>query len=60
MEASCYGSASVFFNDESIPEDVKCEVQEYIYELIDESEYKWSIPKGAREIANAYCAENFN
>ena len=59
MEVSCYGSVSVFFDDENISEDVKCEVQNEVYNLIDKNEYKWSVPKGAREIANAYCAENF-
>lgn len=58
-EVSCYGSVSVFFDDESIPEDVKCEVQKEIYKLIDKNEYKWSVPKGAIEIADAYCAEEF-
>ena len=60
MEASCYGAVSVFFDDENIPEDVQCEVQGEIYKLIDKNESKWSVPKGAREIANAYCAENFS
>ena len=60
MEASCYGAITVFFNDESIPEDVQCEVQDYIYELIDEYGYKWAIPKGARKIVDAYCQENFS
>lgn len=58
-EVSCYGAMSVFFSDETIPEDVKCAVQKEIYNLIDKNENKWSVPKGAREIANAYCAENF-
>lgn len=58
-EVSCYGAMSVFFEDESIPEDVKCEVQKEIYNMIDKNESKWSVPKGAREIADAYCAENF-
>lgn len=60
MEVSCYGAVSVFFSDESIPEDVKCEVQEEIYNLLDKNEYKWSAPKGAKEIADAYCAEEFH
>lgn len=58
-EVSCYGAISVFFEDESIPEDVKCEVQKEIYNLIDKNENKWSMPRGAREIADAYCAEEF-
>lgn len=58
-EVSCYGAMSVFFDDENIPEDVKCEVQKKIYDLIDKNEYKWSVPRDTREIANAYCAENF-
>ena len=60
MEVSCYGSVSVFFSDEeNILEDVACEVQKEVYNLIDKNEYKWPIPKGAREIADAYCAEEF-
>lgn len=59
-EASCYGAVSVFFNDENIPEYVQCDVQEAIYKLIDKNESKWSVPKGAQEIADAYCVENFN
>lgn len=60
MEASCHRAVSVFFSDESIPEDVKCDVQKTIYNLIDKNESKWSVPKGAREIADAYCAEEFH
>lgn len=59
-EVSCYGSVSVFFEDESIPEDMKCEVQKEIYNLIDKNERKWSVPKGAREIANAYFEEEYS
>ena len=59
MEASCYDAVSVFFDDESISEDVKCEVQKEIYNLIDNNESKWAVPKGAQEIADAYCEENF-
>lgn len=60
MEASCYGAVSVFFDDETIPEDVQCEVQEEIYKLIDKNEDKWSVSRSAQEIADAYCKENFN
>ena len=59
-EVSCYDAVSVFFEDESIPEDIQCAVQEEIYNLIDKNEHKWSVPRGAREIADAYCAENFS
>lgn len=59
MEASCYGSVDVLFNDGTIPEDVKCEVQNKIYQLIDKYEYSWSVPKAAQEIADKYCKENF-
>ena len=58
-EASCYGAVNVFFDDESIPEYVQCDVQEVIYKLIDKKENKWSVPRGAQEIADTYCAENF-
>lgn len=59
-EVRCYGLVDVFFDDETIPNDVKCEVQKKVWELIDEHERKWTAPKGAQEIADAYCAENFN
>ena len=58
-EVQCYSHVSVFFDDETIPDSVKCEVQKKVYELIDENENKWTVPKGAQAIADAYCAENF-
>lgn len=58
-EVQCYGLVDVFFDDETIPMDVKCEVQKKVWELIDENERKWTVPKGAQEIADAYCADNF-
>jgi hypothetical protein len=58
--ASCVGGVSVFFEDEAaVPEDVKEAVQATIYQLIDQNEGKWSAPKGAQQIADAYCAEEF-
>lgn len=58
--ASCVGCVSVFFDDEAnIPEEVKTEVQKAIFNLIDKNENKWSVPRGAQEIADAYCAEEF-
>jgi hypothetical protein len=59
-EVQCYGLVDVFFDDETIPNDVKCEVQKKVWELIDENENKWAAPKGAQEIADTYCEENFN
>lgn len=59
-EVSCYGSLSVFFDDESIPEEIKSEVQCEIYSLIDKSERRWSVPKGAQKIADDYCKDNFS
>lgn len=58
-EASCHMAVSVCFDNENIPERVQCDVQEEIYKLIDKNESKWSVPARAREIADAYCAENF-
>ena len=55
MEVSCYGAVSVFFDDENIPENVQCEIIKEIYSLIDKNESKWAVPKGAQEIADAYC-----
>ena len=67
-EAACYDAVSVFFDDEDangnaalppIPEEVKGEIIDEIYALIDKNEDKWSVPRGAQAIADAYCAENF-
>lgn len=58
-EAQCVDSCSVFFDDESIPDDIQCEIMDDIYDMIDRSENNWSVPKGAQEIANAYCKEEF-
>lgn len=58
-EVQCYGLVDVFFDDETIPDDVKCEIQKKVWELIDENEHRWTVPKRAQEIADAYCAENF-
>jgi hypothetical protein len=58
--ASCQNATFVDFKDENIlPEDVMCDVQKTIYEMIDKYERTWSVPKGAIEIADAYCKENF-
>ena len=59
-EVSCYQALSIFFDDEDIPDDVRDDIQEDIYALIDKNEDKWSVPKGAQEIADAYCKENFS
>ena len=59
-EVQCYSHIDVFFDDETIPEDVKYNIQKKIYELIDTNEPRWTLPKGAQEIADAYCAENFD
>lgn len=59
-EVSCYQALSIFFDDEDIPDNVRDDVQKDIYALIDKNEDKWSVPKGAQEIANAYCEENFS
>lgn len=54
-EVSCYDAVSVFFDEkDNIPEDVMCEIQNKIYELIEKNESKWSVPKGASEIINTY------
>ena len=51
--AACVGALTVTFDDD-IPEDVQYEVEQKIYEMIDKYETKWSLPKGAEEIAKAY------
>lgn len=58
--ASCHNAAFVDFADEtSLPEDVKCAVQSKIYDMMDKYESSWSVPRGAQEIADAYCDEEF-
>lgn len=57
--AVCHGAVDVSFDDETIPDEVKCSVQTKIYEMIDKYEKTWSLPKGAQEIADAYCADEF-
>ena len=58
-EACCVSGLDVFFNDnDDIPEEVKVDVTETIWKLMSK-EHTWSVPKGAREIADAYCAEEF-
>lgn len=48
-----------FRYEDNIPDEVKAEIRAKVYELMDKNESKWSVPKGAYEIADAYCAENF-
>lgn len=57
--ASCFHAVSVYFSDETIPENVKLSVQDRIYHLIDSCESRWSVPKAAQAIADKYCADNF-
>lgn len=58
-EVCCVGGLDVFFDDKDIiPEEVKKDITEYIWKLMDK-ELAWSVPKGAREIAEAYCKEEF-
>lgn len=58
--ASCQNATFVDFDNEDIlPEDVMCDVQKTIYEMIDKYEKTWSVPKGAQEIADVYCKEEF-
>ena len=58
-EVQCYGLVDVLFEDETISEDVKVEIQKKVWELIDKNERRWAVPKSAQEIANEYCVENF-
>lgn len=58
-EASCVSRLSVFFDDK-LPEAVETEVRRYVWYLIDTQEDKWSLPNGAKELADAYCAEEFD
>lgn len=59
-EACCVSGFDVFFDDNDIiPSEVKKDVTEFIWKLMSK-ESTWSVPKGAREIADAYCAENFD
>lgn len=56
---SCVSATTVIFNDKDIPDDVQAEIQNIIYEMIDKYESKWTLPKGAKVIADAYYAENY-
>ncbi len=57
-EVSCVSRLSVFFDDK-LPEEIETEIRRYVWYLIDTQEDKWSLPCGAQEIADAYCAEEF-
>lgn len=60
-KASIVGNVSVFFeNENDIPDTVKYNVQEKIYSLMNKYEKRWSVPNGAQEIADSYCAEEFH
>ena len=59
-EACCVSGFDVFFDDNDIiPAEVKKDVRKTIWKLMDKNERKWSVPKGAQEIADAYCAAEF-
>lgn len=61
QNASIIGNVTVLFADESnIPDTVKSDVQEEIYKRMDKKETQWIPPKGAKEIADAYCAYEFH
>ena len=58
-EACCISGFDVFFDDSDIiPAEVKKDVTEAIWKLMDK-ERTWSVPRGAIEIADAYCSEEF-
>lgn len=58
--ASIHNAAFVYFDDEStLPEDVMLAVQNKIYEMMDKYDHTWTPPKGAQEIADSYCTEEF-
>ena len=58
-EACCVSGFDVFFDyEDNIPDEVKANVHETILKLM-KNERSWSAPKGAQEIADAYCAEEF-
>ena len=56
---SCVSATTVIFDDEDIPDEVKSEIQNIIYEMMDKYEDKWALPKGAKEIIDAYMEENY-
>lgn len=58
-EASCFSKATIYFNC-GIPKDVEEELSRAIWKKIDKDEWKWSYPNSAHEIADRYCAEEFN
>lgn len=55
---TCYGAVDIFFDDKDesvLPDIVKKEISELVWNKIDKEELKWSYPKEAYEIANNYC-----
>lgn len=59
--AACYSKLDVIFDDDanSLPDNVKANVMQTIFDKIDKEENKWRYPEEAYMIANAYCAEEF-
>ena len=57
--ATCHASCFVSFENNDLPENVKCEVDQAIYELVRKREASWILPSGAQEIVDRYCAEEF-
>lgn len=58
--ASCYGTLSVFFEDDAmkeVPPQVQEEVQEKIWYEIDHHEKKWRYPAEAYAYADNYCEQ---
>lgn len=59
-EVCCINSLYIAYNcKDDIPDHVREEVRKAVYWLMDNNERKWSVPKGAQEIADAYCAAEF-
>lgn len=58
--ASCYGKLEVEFDadgENNLPEDVQCEIQDIIWDKIDQNENRrWRYPAEAYEIADRYYA----
>ena len=58
---ACYRAVSVQFYDAlfEVPRNVRTELERIVIEKVSKEEGRWSFPKEAYAIADAYCAENF-
>ena len=60
-ELPCYGALDIIFTEieKVVPEEVILELQDIIWEKIDNNENRWRYPKEAYKIADDYVDEEF-